>query len=166
VADRRREAANARGVSGEDRHDEPADAADAAGAVVSRPPRMTLSAPVLDAPDPHALAAFYRRLLGWTVVQNEPGWVKLRPPGGGTGLSVQAEPLHTAPTWPAAEGAQQIQAHLDIEVDDLESAARHAVEAGAVLAAVQPDEDVRVFLDPVGHPFCLFLREPESSTGL
>lgn len=131
---------------------------------MSRPPRMTLSAPVLDAPDPHALAAFYRRLLGWTVVQNEPDWVKMRPPGGGTGLSFQREPIHVAPTWPAAEGAQQIQIHLDVEVDDLEAASRHAEEAGAVLADIQPDDDVRVFLDPVGHPFCLFLREPESPT--
>jgi catechol 2,3-dioxygenase-like lactoylglutathione lyase family enzyme len=133
---------------------------------VSHPPRLTLSAPVLDAPDPYALAAFYQRLLGWTVVQKDAGWVKLRPPGGGTGLSFQAEPLHARPVWPAVAGEQQIQAHLDIEVDDLDAASRHAEEAGAVLAEVQPDEDVRVFRDPVGHPFCLFLREPESPTEL
>lgn len=29
---------------------------------------------------------------------------------------------------------------------------------GAVLADHQPEEDVGVYLDPVGHPFCLFLR--------
>ncbi|MFB4298057.1 VOC family protein [Actinomadura sp. NTSP31] len=133
---------------------------------MTRPPRMALSAPVLDAPDPQKLAAFYRRLLGWTVVQNAPGWVKLRPPGGGTGLSFQTEPLHVTPTWPASEGAQQIQAHLDIEVDDLDAASRHAEDCGAVLAAFQPADDVRVFLDPVGHPFCLFIREPEAPTEL
>ncbi|QKG22812.1 glyoxalase/bleomycin resistance protein/dioxygenase [Actinomadura verrucosospora] len=144
----------------------PTDPPDAPGADVSHPPRMSLSAPVLDAPDPHALAAFYRRLLGWRVVQNEPEWVKLRPPGGGTGLSFQKEPLHTRPTWPAVEGAQQIQTHLDIEVDDLDAAARHAEEAGAVLAGFQPDDEVRVMLDPIGHPFCLFLREPEIPTDL
>src|SRR4051794_22047318 len=124
--------------------------------------RLILSAPVLDAPDPHALADFYRRLLGWTVVQDEPDWVKLRPPGGGTGLSFQAEPLYKAPTWPAAEGAQLQMVHLDFEVDDLDAALKHAEAIGAVLADFQPDDDVRVCLDPVGHPFCLFLRGPEA----
>ncbi|MFB4305511.1 VOC family protein [Actinomadura sp. GTD37] len=123
---------------------------------------MILSAPVLDAPDPHVLADFYQRLLGWTVVQDEPDWVKLRPPGGGTGLSFQTEPIYTVPTWPAAEGAQQIMAHLDLEVDDMEDACLHAEAVGGVLADFQPEDDVRVYLDPVGHPFCLFLREPEA----
>ena len=67
---------------------------------MSRTRRMTLSAPVLDAPDPHALADFYRRLLGWRVVQDEPDWVKLRPPNGGTGLSFQTVPIHAARSWP------------------------------------------------------------------
>ncbi|TMR00800.1 VOC family protein [Actinomadura soli] len=128
---------------------------------MSHRPHMALSAPVLDAPDPHALAAFYRRLLGWTVVQDEPHWVKLRPPNGGTGLSFQTEPLYKAPTWPASAGTQQMMAHLDIEVDDLDVAGEHAEATGAVLADFQPDEDVRVYIDPVGHPFCLFLPEPE-----
>lgn len=39
-----------------------------------------LSGVVLDAPDVSALAGFYRRLLGWAVEQDEPGWVKLRAP--------------------------------------------------------------------------------------
>lgn len=129
---------------------------------MSRPPRMTLSAPVLDASDPHALGDFYQRLLGWTVVQQHSDWVKLRPPGGGTALSFQAEPIYESPTWPAAEGAQQIMAHLDFEVNDLEAACEHAEAVGAVLADFQPEDDVRVYLDPVGHPFCLFLPEPES----
>ncbi|TYB48792.1 VOC family protein [Actinomadura chibensis] len=125
-------------------------------------PRMTLSAPVLDAPDPHALADFYQRLLGWKVVQDESDWVKLRPPSGGTGLSFQTEPIHAAPTWPAVAGEQQIQAHLDFEVEDLDRAGAHAEAMGAVLADWQPDDEVRVYLDPVGHPFCLFLPEPEA----
>lgn len=129
---------------------------------MSRVPRLTLSAPVLDAPDPHALADFYRRLLGWRVVQDEPDWVKLRPPNGGTGLSFQTEPIHAAPTWPAVADEQQIQAHLDFEVDDLEVAGAHAEATGAVLADWQPDDEVRVFLDPVGHPFCIFLRKDEA----
>jgi hypothetical protein len=47
--------------------------------------------------------------------------------------------------------------HLDIEVDDLEVASAHAVAAGATVADFQPQDDVRVHLDPAGHPFCLFL---------
>jgi hypothetical protein len=31
-----------------------------------------------------------------------------------------------------------------------------AVALGAELAAYQPQEDVRVVLDPDGHPFCLY----------
>jgi predicted enzyme related to lactoylglutathione lyase len=48
--------------------------------------------------------------------------------------------------------------HLDIAVDDLDTAATHATASGAVLAEFQPQPTVRVFLDPPGHPFCLFQR--------
>ena len=41
--------------------------------------------------------------------------------------------------------------------DDLEAAGAHAVAAGATLAEFQPQDDVRVYLDPVGHPFCLYV---------
>ena len=119
-------------------------------------PSFQLTATVLDAPDPRALAGFYSRLLGWPVGRDEPDWVTLRPPGGGPVLSFQREPVHTRPTWPAAAGEQQMQLHLDIEVVDLESAGAEAVAAGAVLAGFQPQEDVRVYLDPAGHPFCLW----------
>jgi hypothetical protein len=44
--------------------------------------------------------------------------------------------------------------HPDIEVDKLEAARAHALAAGAVLAEFQPQDDVRVYLDPGGHPFC------------
>lgn len=119
---------------------------------------MVLSGVVFDAPDPRALADFYRRLLGWEVSADEPDWVKIVPPGGGAGLSFQTESRYVRPVWPAGPGDQQMQVHLDIGVDDLDAAGREAVRAGAVLADHQPQEDVRVYLDPVGHPFCLFLR--------
>lgn len=48
-------------------------------------------------------------------------------------------------------------AHLDIRVDDLDAAVTKAVEAGATLAQHQPQDDVRVCLDPDGHPFCLYV---------
>ena len=120
-------------------------------------PTFQLTATVLDAPDPRSLAEFYSGLLGWPIGRDEPGWVTLRPPGGGPGLSFQREPLHARPTWPAAAGEQQMQLHLDIEVQDLESAGATAAAAGAVLAEFQPQEDVRVYLDPAGHPFCLWV---------
>jgi predicted enzyme related to lactoylglutathione lyase len=121
-------------------------------------PRITLTATVLDAPDPGALAAFYGQLLGWPVRQHEPDWVTARPPGGGAGLSFQTEAAYTRPTWPAGPGDQQMMMHLDVEVDDLEAAGAHAVAAGAILAEYQPQEHVRVYLDPAGHPFCLWAR--------
>ena len=121
------------------------------------PPRLELSATTLDAPDARELAAFYRRLLGWEVGEDEPDWVVLRPPGGGAGLSFQTEPDFVRPVWPGRPGEQRMTSHLDIEVDDLGAAVEHAQAAGAVLAAFQPQDDVRVCLDPAGHPFCLFL---------
>lgn len=124
-----------------------------------RTPQMTLSGVVLDAPDPRALANFYSRLLGWAVDQDEPDWATLRPPDGGTGLSFQREAAYVRPMWPAAPGDQQMMAHLDIEVDDLDAAGAHAEAVGAVLAEYQPQDDVRVYLDPAGHPFCLFVTD-------
>jgi predicted enzyme related to lactoylglutathione lyase len=49
--------------------------------------------------------------------------------------------------------------HFDIEVDDLEAAVAYVVAAGGTVAAHQPPDrahDLRVMLDPAGHPFCLF----------
>jgi predicted enzyme related to lactoylglutathione lyase len=120
-------------------------------------PRMTLTGVVLDSPDAQSLAAFYRRLLGWAVEQDEPGWVKLSAPGGGPGLSFQAEPAYVKPAWPAGPGDQQMMLHLDIEVEDLDTAGAHAVASGAILAEHQPQDDVRVYFDPAGHPFCLWV---------
>ncbi|UBU14161.1 VOC family protein [Nonomuraea gerenzanensis] len=119
---------------------------------------MRLSATVLETPDANALAAFYRALLGWEVADEEPGWVVLRPPGGGAGLSFSTDPQYVRPTWPARPGAQQMMAHLDIEVDDLAGSSARAVELGATVAEHQPQQDVLVHFDPDGHPFCLFLN--------
>jgi Glyoxalase-like domain len=86
----------------------------------------------------------------------EDGWAILRPPAGGAGLSFQYEPDYVAPSWPSMHGEQQMQVHLDIAVEDLDEGVAWACEAGAVLASHQPQEHVRVMLDPDGHPFCLF----------
>ena len=119
-------------------------------------PSFSLTAAVLGTPDPPGLARFYQRLLGWPIVTEDPTWATLRPEGGGTGLSFQLEEEHTPPVWPGGAGDQQMQLHLDIRVDDLEAAVAVAVEAGARVADFQPQDDVRVCLDPAGHPFCLF----------
>jgi catechol 2,3-dioxygenase-like lactoylglutathione lyase family enzyme len=123
--------------------------------------RFTLSATVLDAPDAGKLAAFYRELLGWRVREEGPEWVMLAPPEGGAGLSFQSEPDFVRPRWPSTPGEQQMMLHLDIEVTDLPAAMAHATALGAASADFQPQEDVRVLFDPVGHPFCLFVRTPE-----
>ncbi|SCG79615.1 hypothetical protein GA0070609_5965 [Micromonospora echinaurantiaca] len=120
-------------------------------------PRLTLTATVLDSPDARELAAFYERLLGWPRDEDEPDWVTLRAPGGGAGLAFQTESDYVRPVWPAGPGDPQMMIHLDIQVDDLEAASAHAVAAGATLADFQPQDDVRVHLDPAGHPFCLYL---------
>jgi catechol 2,3-dioxygenase-like lactoylglutathione lyase family enzyme len=119
-------------------------------------PRMRISAAVLDAPDPPALGAFYAQLLSWTVIESDATWTMVRPPTGGTGLSFQLEPDYVPPVWPSAPGEQQMMSHLDIAVEDLEAGVAWAIEVGATLADHQPQEHVRVMLDPAGHPFCLF----------
>jgi catechol 2,3-dioxygenase-like lactoylglutathione lyase family enzyme len=118
---------------------------------------MRLTGVVLDSPNARELAAFYQRLLGWKIEDEEPDWVTLKPPGGGTGLSFQTESRYVRPTWPAGPGDQQMMLHLDIEVDDLAEATVRATNAGALQADFQPQDNVRVFLDPAGHPFCLYV---------
>ena len=122
---------------------------------------MRLTTVTLSAPEPLALAQFYGRLLGWPVVADpdEPDWVAVRDPSGGVGVAVQEQTGFRSPVWPAGPDEQQMQAHLEIGVDDLEGAVAHALAAGATLAQVQPQDDVRVCLDPAGHPFCLWRDE-------
>lgn len=131
-------------------------------------PFLELTSLTIGAPDPRALAAFYSRLLEWPVTDSEPsppgeppeaGWAQLRPPDGRTGprLNFEYERHHTPPVWPSEPGRQHITQHLDIQVRDLDEAVRWAIEAGATLASYQPQDDVRVLLDPAGHPFCLFI---------
>ena len=129
-------------------------------------PRTRLAGPVLDAADPVALARFYERLLGWEVVRlegpqagnpSEDGWAMLRSADGLSQLEFQWEPNYVRPTWPSVtDGGQLMMMHLDVGVEDLETGVAWAVECGAIAAAHQPQPDVRVMLDPEGHPFCLF----------
>jgi catechol 2,3-dioxygenase-like lactoylglutathione lyase family enzyme len=119
---------------------------------------LTLTTVNIGSPDPAALARFYERLLGWRIGHEEPDFVIVRNPEGGVALSCQEEQGYVRPVWPAGPGDQQMQLHLEIQVDQLEPAVAHAVDCGATLAEYQPQDDVRVCLDPDGHPFCLFLN--------
>jgi catechol 2,3-dioxygenase-like lactoylglutathione lyase family enzyme len=123
-------------------------------------PRFTLTAAVLDTPDPRGLARFYQRLLGWPLRDDTDEWATLRPDDGSTGLSFQLAEDHVPPVWPSEPGAQQMQLHLDILVDDLASACALAEDAGAQFVSGHEDdhEIVRVHRDLAGHPFCLFVR--------
>lgn len=119
-------------------------------------PRTRVSALVLESPEPQALATFYERLLGWNRVEDHPVWVRLKPPSDGTGLSFSLAEDYVRPVWPASPDEQQMMMHLDISVESLEAGVAWARDAGALLADFQPQEHVRVMLDPDGHPFCLF----------
>ena len=118
---------------------------------------MRIATVCLDCSDVHAMADFYGRLLGWEICAQEPGWVLMRDPNGGTGLSFQSEETYQSPTWPDQPHRQAKMLHLDIQVDDLEAGLQHALDAGATLADHQPQDGVRVLMDPAGHPFCLFI---------
>ena len=124
--------------------------------------RTHLTAAVLGTPDPRGLARFYQRILGWPIRDDEPDWATLRPADGSTGLSFQLETEHVPPVWPPVPGTQQMQVHVDIEVDDLAAADAVALEAGARLLSSRREdhEEVHVYADPAGHPFCLFVRLP------
>lgn len=108
-------------------------------------------------PDGPALAQFYSDLLGWKVAKSSPEGAAILPPDGVAYVSFQTSPEYVRPVWPATEGSQQMMMHLDLEVEDLEAAVDHALELGAEIAEHQPQDDVRVLLDPAGHPFCLYL---------
>ena len=112
---------------------------------------------VLDAPDGVALANFYASLLGWPIAKEEDDGAAIQVPGTSSYLAFQSSPGYVPPVWPSAEGSQQMMMHIDIAVDDLPAAVAHAVELGATVAGHQPQDDVRVLLDPAGHPFCLYL---------
>lgn len=114
---------------------------------------------VLGTPDPPALAAFYAGLLGGEVNSLDTDFVTLKIDDGSSYLAFQLEPDHTPPRWPAGPGDQQMQVHLDVGVASLAEAVEDAGALGARLAEFQPQDDVRVMLDPAGHPFCLYRDE-------
>jgi predicted enzyme related to lactoylglutathione lyase len=111
---------------------------------------------VLEAPDGVALARFYASLFGWPIAKQDDDGGAIAVPGTSSYLAFQSAPDYIPPVWPAAEGRQQMMMHIDVAVDDLAAAVTDAIALGATLAGYQPQEDVRVLLDPAGHPFCLY----------
>jgi glyoxalase superfamily protein len=117
----------------------------------------------LDCPDAPELARFYARLLDWETFGDSSGWATVAPSkDAGYNLAFQTEEKYVRPTWPAVEGEPQMSMHLDIEVDDLDEAVAYALSVGAEQASYQPQDDVRVMLDPAGHPFCLYVDRADS----
>jgi catechol 2,3-dioxygenase-like lactoylglutathione lyase family enzyme len=130
-------------------------------------PRLQVTSITIGAPDPRELGRFYAQLLGTELTAEEPprpdeppeaGWAQLRTTGdrGTLTLSFEWERVYEPPVWPSVAGRPQTMEHLDIYVDDLREATDWAVSCGATLHEFQPQADVRVLLDPAGHPFCLF----------
>ncbi len=115
----------------------------------------------IEAPDPEALAAFYSQLLEWPVVHQEPGTSVVAAPQGSIYVVFQQADDYVPPVWPPADGQQRTMMHFDFQVGDLDSAVAEAVELGARLAEDQPQDNVRVLLDPAGHPFCVVLDTEE-----
>lgn len=120
---------------------------------------------ILDCPDAMELGRLYAELLGWEMEEgSDRDWVTLVPPGGGVSpdnpdgrpsLAFQRIDDWVAPTWPG--GAHPQQFHLDFSVGDIDAAEPSVLALGARRHDHQPSQDggFRVYLDPVGHPFCL-----------
>lgn len=129
---------------------------------------------VVDCTDPRRLAEFYRQLLGLAYrpgddVVNPLGeeWLVLQDPDGRARLAFQRVPVLPEVTWPDGSVPQQL--HLDLSVPttaDLDAQHERALALGARLLedrAEDEQEPLRVYADPAGHPFCIFVANPAAS---
>ncbi|WP_300682020.1 VOC family protein [Nocardioides sp.] len=113
---------------------------------------------VIDCPDPAALAAFYGDLLGWTsTVDDDGSWATLaaEDPAAARSAPIEFQRVEgfRPPQWPGQDVPQQT--HLDFVCDDLDAGEAEVLRLGGAKHEHQPGTSFRVFLDPVGHPFCL-----------
>ena|SRR5215207_5555487 len=113
---------------------------------------------VIDCPDPQALAAFYAEVLGMRVNEDYGDFVVLGIGPTDRQLAFQRASTWVAPAWPDPTLPQQLD--LDIRVDDVETAERSVVALGGRRVPGPRETGFRVFLDPVGHPFCLVFGRP------
>lgn len=128
---------------------------------------------VLDCTDARELAEFYRELLGYRYrpgdeapSAGEPDpegeeWLVLQDPAGTTRVAFQQVAELPRATWPEGPIPQQL--HLDLMVptaQDLKVQHERALALGAQLLQDRfddPEEPLRVYADPAGHPFCIFV---------
>ena len=129
---------------------------------------------VLDTTDARGLAEFYRRLLGLEYrAGDEPSpagqpdargsdWLVLCDAAGAARLAFQHVAALPEATWPDGDHPQML--HLDLSVPDvatLDEQDRRALALGARLLRDRrddPEEPLRIYADPAGHPFCIFVR--------
>jgi catechol 2,3-dioxygenase-like lactoylglutathione lyase family enzyme len=146
--------------------------------VEAEQPLPKLRQVVLDCTDARLLAEFYRQLLGFRYRPgDEPPptghpdpqaerWLGLRDPAGQLGVAFQPVPTLPRATWPEGPVPQQL--HLDLTVTtkaDLDTQHDRALALGAQLLedlSDDPQEPLRVYADPAGHPFCIFVAPPPS----
>lgn len=104
----------------------------------------------LDSDDPRSLADFYSRVLEAEISYASDEFVYI----SAASLGFTKVDKHVAPTWPAPDVPKQ--AHVELGVDDLDSAEAAILALGATKPEFQPQPDRwRVLLDPAGHPFCI-----------
>ncbi|MFH8567417.1 VOC family protein [Streptomyces sp. NPDC017993] len=118
---------------------------------------IELGVVALDCPDPASLADFYADVLGWQA-GGEDDWYEVVGPDGRK-LAFQQVENYRPPRWPGQDVPQQLHLDFDVRTADIEEAERKVLGLGAKL--VWHDEgkrDFRVYLDPVGHPFCLCMK--------
>ena len=128
---------------------------------------------VLDATDVRALAEFYRELFGLEYrpgdepENGERGLVGARGRRRPVPLAFQEVDALPSATWPEGPVPQQL--HLDTTVPDvaeLDVQHERALALGARLLHDRSDdleEPLRVYADPAGHPFCIFVSSPPAS---
>jgi catechol 2,3-dioxygenase-like lactoylglutathione lyase family enzyme len=114
-------------------------------------PRTTLMGVMLDCPDVKELSAFYSELLGKPVTYEGEGAGMIGDDGAQPVLFQQVEG-YNAPRWPDPAYPQQF--HLDIKIDDIETAQERTLAIGATRLDGEGD-NWRVYADPAGKPFCL-----------
>ena len=119
----------------------------------------TIRSVVLDCKEPEKLAGFYQGVLGGAVHKQDDTWSVLTDPTGRR-LAFQHSPQHEPPQCPDERGSQQF--HLDIRVEDVDSAEPEVLALGATrVTGASEDGTFRVYRDPAGHTFCLVWGAPE-----
>lgn len=117
-------------------------------------PAFRYSAVTFDCSDPAEMARFWGEALGLIVAFNTDDFYFLGGKDGAAGLGFHRLPDYRPPTWPGTD--QEKQAHIDLGVDDLDTAEARLLALGATKPEFQPEPDRwRVLLDPAGHPFCV-----------